>query len=294
MKKLLAILLACALAFAATACGESGGSSSQDSGGTSQEGQKSEVETPKEASIEEQVLFEDADIKITATKLELDGFVGAELNLLIENNTDQDLTFQVRDVSVNGYMVDPICSSDVAAGKKMNDTISFMESDFEACGITDIADIELSFHIFTTDDWETYLDTDPIQIKTSLADGFNYTYDDSGEPLYEGNGIKVVSKGLAGEDGYLGKDLLLYIENTSDQTITVQLRDVSVNGFMVNPIMSQTVLPGKYAVTEATFMDSDLEDNNITTITDIELSILIYNYNTFDDIVQTDPIKLTF
>ena len=72
-------------------------------------------------SIEEQVLYDENDIKITATGIE-DGWLGTELKLLIENNTDQSITVQAKNANVNGYMVTTMMSADVAAGKKANDS----------------------------------------------------------------------------------------------------------------------------------------------------------------------------
>ena len=294
-KKLLAALLALTLALSFAACGGGGGGSSAQGSSTPVDDTKpSEPEQSQEATIEEQVLFDNQGLKITATKLKTDPFMGPVLYLLIENNTETDLTVQTRNVSVNGYMADPIFSSDVAAGKKVNDTVDFMSSQMELCGIDDIADIELSFHVFTTDDWETVIDTDPIQIKTSLADGFNYQYDDSGEVLYEGNNLRIISKGLSEKGSFLGTNLLLYIENNGQVPITVRDEDTSINGFMVDLLLSEEVLPGKRAVADASIMSSDLEDNNITEITEIETKLSIYNTDTYDDIVETGVLTLTF
>ncbi len=294
-KKLLAALLALTLALSFAACGGGGGGSSAQGPSTPVDDTKpSEPEQSQEATIEEQVLFDNQGLKITATKLKTDPFMGPVLYLLIENNTETDLTVQTRNVSVNGYMADPIFSSDVAAGKKVNDTVDFMSSQMELCGIDDIADIELSFHVFTTDDWETVIDTDPIQIKTSLADGFNYQYDDSGEVLYEGNNLRIISKGLSEKGSFLGTNLLLYIENNGQVPITVRDEDTSINGFMVDLLLSEEVLPGKRAVADASIMSSDLEDNNITEITEIETKLSIYNTDTYDDIVETGVLTLTF
>ena len=126
-------------------------------------------------------------MKITAKSLDEDSLFGPELKLLLENNSGKDLTFQCRNASVNGYMIEPMMSVDVVDGKKANDSLIFMKSDLDACGIDMIADMEFSFHIFDTNEWEDYLDTDVIPLKTSAADTYEYTFDDSGDLAYEGN-----------------------------------------------------------------------------------------------------------
>lgn len=244
-------------------------------------------------TVEETVLLDESSIKITVTGLE-DGLFGTELNLLIENNSDENLTIQARNASVNGYMVDTMMSADVAAGKKSNDELTFSTSALKDCGIDTFATMEFSFHIFTTDDWEDYLDTDIITVETSAAGTYTQTYDDSGSVLYDANDIKIIGKGLSSDDSIFGPGLIVYIENNSGTDFTVQVRDTSVNGFMIDTSMSQDVLDGKKAITAVTFFSSSLEENGIEDITEIETSFHIFNMESWDTIVDTDPITINF
>ena len=302
MKRTLAIILALILAMSLVACGSSSGGevkepSNVTTGNDTEKGQQGgQVEEPEktEVTINETVLVDESGIKITAKRLATDGFFGPEIKLLIENNSGKDLTFQCRNASVNGYMVETIMSVDVVNGKKANDSLTFMKSDFEACGIEAIADMEITFHIFDMSEWETYLDTDAIQIKTSIADTYEYTYDDSGDLAYEGNSIKIVVKGLAEDESIFGPSIVVYIENTGDKDVTVQARDVSINGFMVDAIFSCDVVAGKRAVDAITFMGSDLEENEITAIEDIELSFHVFDFDGWDTIVDTEVVNITF
>lgn len=308
MKRVLALILAAVLALGMTACG---GESSQELKKTDQvaaepvdeaaspeeETVASEAmeETPPEleASIQETVLVDESGIKITAKSLDPESLFGPELKLLIENTSGKNLTVQCRGASVNGYMVETMMSVDVVDGKKANDSLTFMRSDLELCGITTIAEMEFSFHIFTTDEWEDYLDTDPIVLKTSAADSYQQPVDDSGDTAYEADGIRIVVKGLS-EDDFLGPSIVVFIENTSGQSIMVQARDVSINGFMVEPIFSAEVISGKKAVSSITFMNSELEENEITAIETVELSFYIFDSSTWNDIVNTELVQIVF
>lgn len=254
------------------------------------------VETPKpaKAEISETVLVDEAGVKITAKSLSDGSFFGPELKILIENNSGTDLTFQCRNSSVNGYMVETMMSADVANGKKASDSITFMDSGLELAGIKDIADMEFSFHIFTTDDWDTYLDTDLIQLKTSIADTYTYEFDDSGDLACDTNGIKIVVKGLSEDSSIFGPSVVVYIENSSTQNVTVQVRNVSINGFMVDDMFSCDVDTGKHAIDTITFMSSDLEENEIEKIEDVELSFHIFSFETWDTIADTEPVVITF
>lgn len=297
MKRVLSLVIVALLVLSFSACGSvSTGDLQEPSGISSNNGNSNENQTatPQEATITETVLVDEAGVKITAKSLDTKGFMGPEIKLLIENNSGKDLTFQCRNASVNGYMVEPMMSVDVVNGKKANDSLTFMNSDLELCGITEIADMEFSFYIFTTADWEDYLETPLIQLKTSLADSYQYTYDDSGDVAYEGNGVKIVVKGLSEDMSIMGPSVVVYIENTGDKDVTVQTRDVSVNGFMLDPIFSCDIGAGKHAVDTITFMSSDFEENGISAIESLELSFHIFDFDSWDTIVDTDVISLTF
>lgn len=295
MKKIFSIIISLSVLLSLAACGTPSNSDVQTPSNVSPDSSSSQQGTinSKDASIVETILLDEAGVKITAKSLG-DSMWGSEVKILIENNSEKNLTVQARNSSINGYMVENMLSADVAAGKKANDSITFMSSDMELCGIEAIASMEFSFHIFTTDDWETYLDTSVIQLKTSIADTYTQTYDDSGDVAYDKSGVKIVIKGLSTDDSLLGPSILVYIENNSQQNITVQTRDVSINDFMLDPIFSCDVAPGKRAVDTITFMSSELEDNNISAIETVELSFHIFDYSDWETIADTDTITIDF
>ena len=58
---------------------------------------------------------------------------------------------------------------------------------------------------------------------------------------YEGNNLRIISKGLSEKGSFLGTNLLLYIENNGQVPITVRDEDTSINGFMVDLLLSEAV-----------------------------------------------------
>lgn len=311
MKKLFSIVIAAAIAMTLTACNSSPTDEVQKPADilvneaveeNKQEEQQGEVkedvqnvpEKTGSVTIEETVLVDEAGVKITANSLDTKGSFGPELKLLIENNSGKDLVFQCRNASVNGYMIETIMSVDVANGKKANDELTFMSSDLELCGIETIANLEVSFHIYDTGDWKTYLDTSMIQLSTSAADTYVQTYDDSGDEVYNANGIRIVVKGLSENSSVFGPSLIVYMENNRDDGIAVQTRDESINGFMVDGILSSDVAAGKRAMETITFSSTDIQDNGITDIETIELYFHIFKSDNWDTIEDTDIIKLSF
>lgn len=257
--------------------------------------EESKEETKAETAIEQKVIFEQDGIIITAAGLDFDGsFMGPEIKFLIENNTEKNLCIQAKNVSINGYMVETLMSTEISAGKKANDSLTISSSSIEACEIEDIAYADFSFHIFNSDSWDDSIDTEIIHIDTSCADSYVQAYDDSGEIIYENEGVKIVSKGISEDSSIMGPSLVLYVENNTENSITIQSRDVSINGFMVDPIFSCEIMPGKKAIDDITFMSSDIEENQIESIDEIELSFHIFKTDGWDTIQDTDPVTIGF
>lgn len=244
------------------------------------------------ANIEEKVIVDRDGIKITAKSISYD-YSGANIKVLIENNTSQDITVQARDFSINGIMVDPSMSTDVASGKKSNSTISVYDSDLEQAKITTIKDIEFGLTVFNSDSWDDIFEEKGITLQTNAKD-YVQKYNIDGFLAVDQNEIKIYVLKLKDKDSFWGADVTVYIENNTDQPITIQARDVSINGFMVDPSFSSDVMPGKKAYDSITFFESDLEDNDIKDITEIELKFLAFNKDSWKDIFETNVIKIEF
>lgn len=262
----------------------------------------SDVENPsnnstdnEQANIQEKVIVDKNGIKITAKSIKYNIY-NVEIKLLIENNTNQNITVQTRDFSINGIMLNSSLSADVTPGKKANDSILIDDSDLETAKITTIKDIEFSLDIFDADSWDDIFEETGIKLETN-ATNYTQVYNTDGKLLVDQNDIKVYALKLDDEESVFGIDLMLYIENNTNQNITVQARDVSVNGFMIDASLSSDINAGKKTYDTLYFFDSDLEENDITDvsdITDLELKLVAFNSDNWDDLFRTDSIKIDF
>lgn len=241
-------------------------------------------------TIDEQVCFENMGIKVTAKSIENDLIFGTGIKLLIENNGSRAYSIGVDDVIVNDCMISTLFSSQVAAGKKANDTLYLSSSDLKAAGIGNIGKIEIYFYIYDTDSYETVYRADCVTIKTSLFDKADTTPDVSGTELYNADGIRIVGK-YVDEDSFWGTSVLLCIENKTKNNVTVSCDEMSVNGFMVTPLFSAHVRSGKYTVDDITVMSSDLEENGITSVEDIELKFRIYDSDSYKTVAEPKPVS---
>lgn len=248
----------------------------------------------EDVTVKETVLLDESGVKITLKSILFDDD-DPTLSLLLENNTDKNLCFQTRGFSVNGYMADNYFSPEVAAGKKANESMEIESSSLEKYDIETIADVEFSFHIFNSDDGDKYVvDTEPVCIKTSAASTYEYTYDDSGTPIYNGNGITIVFKEMLEDEDDEEVCLRFFVHNESDGNITIQARDLSINGFMVDDTLSDDIASKKYALADIKIDKSELERNDITNITDAEFYFHIFNSDDWNDSIDTDIVSLTF
>ncbi|HOL16268.1 MAG TPA: hypothetical protein PLZ49_08770, partial [Bacillota bacterium] len=247
-----------------------------------------------QVTVDEQVVLDQDGIRITVKSLSIDDLWGPCLKVLVENSSNRSVTVQVRDLSINGAMVESIFSCDVAAGKKANDEIVFMSSDLEAAGIEIIKEIELKFHVFDSESWDTIFDSEPIRIVTSADASFDQSFEDSGFVALDQHGFKIVIKRLSSEDSLWGADVHVYIENNSNTDATIQIRDMSVNGFMVDPIFSVDVLAGKKAFDTITFLESDLLDNDIDSIEQLEFYFHVFDKDSWDTLFDSEIITVYF
>lgn len=267
-------------------------SSSTDSSDSASADTKAEEKTTATAvTIEEQVLFEKDGLKVTATEYVVDSIWGDGIKLLVENEGTSDIGLGCNALIVNDYMITDLFSTTVAAGKKDYETLNLSSSGLKAAGIDNVGQIEIYFHTFDANSYMTISDIDCVTIKTSAYDSMDNTPNDAGQELYNADGIRIVGK-YVDESSFWGAAVLLYIENNSGKNAIIQCDDMSINGFMVTPYFSSTVYDGKKAIDEITLMSTELEENNITSVDDIELKFKIIDED-FMNTKETDVIKFS-
>lgn len=252
----------------------------------------SENKSENNITIEEQVLLDRDGIIVTAKEYVTDRIWGDGIKLLIENNSDKDITVGCNALIVNNYMISDLLVSGVAAGKKANEVMYLSSGELEAAGIDRVGQIEAYFHIYDTDTYDTLFDTDGVTIQTSAYEHMDTTPEDVGMELYSTGGIRIVGKAVD-EDSFWGNAILLYCENNSGKNVGISVEEMSVNGFMMNPMFSTTIYDGKMAVEDITLFSSDLEENGIEKIEDVELKFHIYDADSYETIADSDVITLS-
>jgi len=266
---------------------------------SSDNGEKSDVavanSTDSSAStitISEQVLVDQDGVKITAVEYVTDSIWGDGIKMLLENNTSQNLMYSCDALIVNDYMITDLFAQSVAAGKSAYETLNLSNSQLKQAGIDNVGKIEIYFRIYDNDTWDDLFKTGCITLQTSEYSNMDSTVNDQGIELYNKNNIKIMAQ-YVDEDSIWGKAILLYVENNSDQNVTVAVDDLSINGFMFSPMYVDTIYAGKKSFDDITIFSSELEENGVTEVKDVELKFRIYNPDTYADIDNTDAISFS-
>ena len=278
------------------ACGSSSSDDAEKDITTSENKGESETtdknESEKSVSIKEQILFEQDGIVVTAKEYVTDSIWGDGIKLLIENNSDKDVTVGCNALIVNNYMISDLFVSGVAAGKKANEVMYLSSEELEAAGIESVGQIEVYFHVYDTDTYDTLFNTESVMIQTSEYAHMDTTPNDVGTELYNADGIRIVGK-TVDENSFWGTAILLYCENNSGRSVSISVEEMSVNGFMMNPLFTTTIYDGKMSVEDITVFSSDLEENGIEKIEDVELKFHIYDADSYDTIAESDVITFS-
>lgn len=124
-----------------------------------------EITVKEEPEVKPLVIWDKNNIKITCMGLDMDGFYGPELKLIIENNSDENIRISFDEVAVNGFMLDPMWSELVTKGNKSVSTMYWFDSSIEDCGIDLIYTVEGIFHIYNPDTYDNIFDTPTIRIQ---------------------------------------------------------------------------------------------------------------------------------
>lgn len=249
---------------------------------------------PLKPTINETVLYDSDEICITAKEITYDKYQ-ATVSLLLENKTDVPLEFFSNTLacpynSVNGHMLSfGYMYEEVPASDSVETTMGVSGADLSLFNIWDIADLELAFYV-RDDDNNIKILTGPCSIKTSLFDKYDYSSVSvrtglANKSLQREQGYTVINSNDAviyDKQGVLVNEevimvnrsgetiIIMEAENTSDQTVYLEVNDVTINGLMVYDGIwtGEAINPGKTASLSMTV--NDVIDDDVRSLLKIE------------------------
>ena len=293
MKRIFAILLVLSMLFSLAACGGDPEPTEKVPGATKPVQTEAPTEEPTEAPTEPPAytadnwnLVDNENVVFTVTEFRHNEHLGLEMHVYCENKTDKSMMFSLDGVSVLGVMYDPFWAEEVAAGKKANSTIYFDTFELAEMGIDSVDEISFRLSVMDNDNWmdEPFVD----EVFTVYPTGKTaetvvypqYRHKNGETVIVDGDLLFIVEKV---DDVDSSRYVLnCYIANRTDKNLLVSWDGVSVNGFMVDPFWAAAVGAGKQLYTQIGFFRSDLEEQGIETVSEIEFTLTAYDYDSFD------------
>lgn len=283
MKKLYVFLLVAAMSFSITACG---GEATESASESSTQSQTAETEE-EESEIHEEIIFEEMTAvdneacSIVLTELEPDNMWGFTVKAVLENKSaDKTYMFSLENAAIDGVQCAELFASEVAAGKKANEEITLSDAKLKENGVTAFSDIELTFRVYDSEDWSA----DAVAKETvhiyPYGEEKAVVFEREAQPedvvLIDNENVTVILTGFE-EDEIWGYTANLFLINKTEKNIMFSADDASINGYMVSTLFASTVSAGKCEFTSISWSDSELEENGITEIEEIEMNLRAYD-----------------
>ena len=175
MKKFLALILALCMCFSLVACA---GDPTTPTDPTVTESPSygetvDDVTNPSEdETVVDEVVFSPVTLvsndrvifRVTSEPYRDDFWDAYTVDVYVENPTDKTIYVAMVETSVNGYMIDPYFTVEIAEAKKTNETFSFMKEDLDRNNITESIDT-IAFKLAIYDaDWNEVWRSDELSI----------------------------------------------------------------------------------------------------------------------------------
>lgn len=208
-------------------------------------------EPEKPAALENGlVLYDDRNVRIVADWEQGKAFENP-ITVWMENNSALELSAMTENLYVNGFLMEySVFYCQAGPGELVQGELWLDGEELESCGITEVETILMTLLLLDQESYDTYGQSRVVELNCAVPAGFVQQTDDSGQLLYEQEGLRVICRGIRGsqcEDSCLE----FYIENTGDEPAEVFLSDCYVNGEEADVFLFCQLLPGTRAVMSA-------------------------------------------
>jgi hypothetical protein len=236
------------------------------------------------------VIFDAGGVTVTATSLswneDYDGTKYPEINVVIANDSDKDVSVDCKYFSINGVSMGYVSLyTDVTAGMKAKDSISCYYN--EEWTYSDFEEIEYFTVCLDVEDanWNHYSEENQFYTVALKDDYAPYTPD--GAPMIVSqDGIDIYYMGTV-ESEYSGGEFVFYAYNSSDGFVEVYANNLAVDGFMQSGSAYEDVKAGEGAFLMVYVYDEDVDVNSATSAA---IQFTVYNEDTYETIVETGNV----
>lgn len=265
-----------------------------------------DVSDAQEITFESLTAVDNDDCSIVITGITADSDWGFTVDLELENKTDGELTFSLDDSYVNSLYYGVSLYENVTAGNSAVTTLEFNDTeallydgvdDVEEIGLGDVTDIALVFDVFNEDYDDVANETTHIY-PYGQENASSYVRDsaDTDTVLADTDDFALTVIGCEYDSDWEEYNIMVYIENKTDETLNYTVYDASVNGYMCSPYWGTYIAGGCSAYDTVSWYAEDLEEIGITDpeseIESIELELEIYTdsyEDIYDETVTLNP-----
>ncbi|MBE6563556.1 MAG: hypothetical protein E7660_07450 [Ruminococcaceae bacterium] len=122
-----------------------------------------------------------------------------------------------------------------------------------------------------------------------------YTFDKTAtiekQVLVDENGIKITAEEID-FSGFFGPKIVALVENNTSRDVTIQARDGSVNGGMVETNFTFDLIAGEKSREEIRFAKSDMELYGIAAVECLEFGLLVSDSRNWETVLNVDNITV--
>lgn len=295
MKRIIALLMVALIAVSLVACGsekEINGTTPLSTEAVSNNNITEDSSIKIDAKSTNQVFYDKNNIKITYNDLKQSEYSDPYIELLIENNSEEDITVTSRSASVNNSVFGTaMFIAEINAGQNSTNHIYLHDDDCKAYGITEIGVVEFSIIIAKKGSFETIDDTDTF--KFVFNESAVIPFESDGEMIYSKNGISVYKEQPALEDDdYYDQIARLFVVNGSNEPIMIALENLTANGAEMSALSTAKTPAGNVSYTNLYLYKDELATNNINSVEKVEFSIKVMNSETINDIDKSEIITI--
>ena len=244
------------------------------------------------ADINEQLIYKGNDVIIRAVSLDMNAPEGPVLVFSGKNMSNRECVVTLKYCSVNNIMIEPDFKMIIEpSGDAMAEAV-FPERFLLTTGIQTFSSISFIARIADASDSRKYIDTDQINILTSMSGKYTQKKEFTGTQIVDSNGVRLIVGRNPDFNSPLNRQIYIYADNSSSEDIVLEIKELRVNGIKMEPFFIETICAGKTSWAPLTFRDSDIVENGIISIEELVISFRVVSV--FGTIIDTDGCQILF
>lgn len=227
---------------------------------------------------ENKVLFENELCSLTLVKAEIDSQSDYCWYVVLVNRADHALNFSFDRTYVNDFDLDSLWAQRVEAGETVEASILWASPELQDRGITQVTRVDANLHISNAETGDLLVDQD-ITVYPSVKSAHitqsraSVTTDIA---ITDNDEFKILLIDFD-EQTRWGKDLKVYVQNKTDNRVTVTMENVTVNDQPCDPLWRYTLDGGKQGYSHIVWFESVLEEAGAEGTLEFEYEFVVYS-----------------